>query len=507
MVFEDKLWIAKSGEERVCMELRMCNRHGLIAGASSTGKTVTLKVMAESFSEMGVPVFLADIKGDLSGMCRPGQHNDNMEKRITKFGLDDWRYRAFPTCFWDVYGEGGHPVRTTVSEMGPDLLARLMQLTEVQTDVLRIVFRIADDKELLLIDVKDLRAMLRHISENRADYCNEYGNMSAQSLAGIQRALLVLEDVGGDVFFGEPAIDIHDWMRTDENGRGYINVLHSVKLVQNQTLYATFMLFLMSELFEQLPEAGDADKPKIVFFFDEAHLLFTDAPKVLLQKIEQVVKLIRSKGVGIYFISQSPSDVPDSVLAQLSNRVQHALRAYTPAEQKAVRTAAQTFRPNPAFKTEDVITELGVGEALVSFLDEEGRPGIVQQAFILPPQSLMGPVEEERRKAVMECSEMAEKYDKAIDRESAYEHFEEERAAEEEAAAKEEEQAEKEAEKAKKAAAKEKKTAAKKTTSSKKKTASKAGKALSKATSSAMNTIGREVGKKIVRGLFGSIKW
>ncbi|MBQ7114450.1 MAG: DUF853 family protein [Clostridia bacterium] len=507
MVFEDKLWIAKSGEERVCMELRMCNRHGLIAGASGTGKTVTLKVMAESFSEMGVPVFLADIKGDLSGMCRPGQHNDNMEKRITKFGLDDWRYRAFPTCFWDVYGEGGHPVRTTVSEMGPDLLARLMQLTEVQTDVLRIVFRIADDKELLLIDVKDLRAMLRHISENRADYCNEYGNMSAQSLAGIQRALLVLEDVGGDVFFGEPAIDIHDWMRTDENGRGYINVLHSVKLVQNQTLYATFMLFLMSELFEQLPEAGDADKPKIVFFFDEAHLLFTDAPKVLLQKIEQVVKLIRSKGVGIYFISQSPSDVPDSVLAQLSNRVQHALRAYTPAEQKAVRTAAQTFRPNPAFKTEDVITELGVGEALVSFLDEEGRPGIVQQAFILPPQSLMGPVEEERRKAVMECSEMAEKYDKAIDRESAYEHFEEERAAEEEAAAKEEEQAEKEAEKAKKAAAKEKKTAAKKTTSSKKKTASKAGKALSKATSSAMNTIGREVGKKIVRGLFGSIKW
>ncbi len=492
----------------MCMEPRMCNRHGLIAGASGTGKTVTLKVMAESFSEMGVPVFLADIKGDLSGMCRPGQHNDNMEKRIARFGLNDWRYHAFPTCFWDVYGESGHPVRTTVSEMGPDLLARLMQLTEVQTDVLRIVFRIADDKELLLIDVKDLRAMLRHISENREDYCLEYGGMSAQSLAGIQRALLVLEDVGGDVFFGEPAIDIHDWMRTDENGRGYINVLHSVKLVQNQTLYATFMLFLMSELFEQLPEAGDADKPKIVFFFDEAHLLFTDAPKVLLQKIEQVVKLIRSKGVGIYFISQSPSDVPDSVLAQLSNRVQHALRAYTPAEQKAVRTAAQTFRPNPAFKTEDVITELGVGEALVSFLDEEGRPGIVQQAFILPPQSLMGPVEEERRMAVMECSEMVEKYSKVIDRESAYEHFAEVREAEEEAAAKEAEEAEKEAEKAKKAAAREKKTTSRKSTSSsRKKTSSAAGKALSKATSSAMNTIGREVGKQIVRGLFGSIKW
>lgn len=503
MVFENKLWIAKSGDTRVCMEPRMCNRHGLIAGASGTGKTVTLKVMAESFSEMGVPVFLADIKGDLSGMCRPGQHNDNMEKRITKFGLDDWRYRAFPTCFWDVYGEGGHPVRTTVSEMGPDLLARLMQLTEVQTDVLRIVFRIADDKELLLIDVKDLRAMLRHISENRADYTAEYGSMSAQSLAGIQRALLVLEDLGGDVFFGEPAIDIHDWIRTDENGRGYINVLHSVKLVQNQTLYASFMLFLMSELFEQLPEAGDADKPKIVFFFDEAHLLFTDAPKVLLQKIEQVVKLIRSKGVGIYFISQSPSDVPDSVLAQLSNRVQHALRAYTPAEQKAVRTAAQTFRPNPAFKTEDVITELGVGEALVSFLDEDGRPGIVERAFILPPQSLMGPVEDERREAVMLSSDMSEKYDKTIDRESAYEHFEEERALEEEEAEEEAEEEEKEEKKARKSKAK--KSSSKKST--KKKSSSRASKALSKATSSAMNTIGREVGKKIVRGLFGSIKW
>ena len=294
MVKDEKLWIAKSGSMRICMEPRMCNRHGLIAGASGTGKTITLKVMAESFSELGVPVFLADIIGDLAGMCRAGQHNDSMEKRIARFDIPDWRYRVFPTRFWDVYGEEGHPVRTTVSEMGPDLLARLMDLTAVQTDVLNLVFRIADDQGLLLIDLKDLRAMLRYVGENRSDYTIQYGNMSAQSLGGIQRALLVLEDAGGDLFFGEPAIDIFDWIKTDENGRGYINVLHSVKLVQNQTLYATFLLFLMSELFERLPEAGDPEKPKIVFFFDEAHLLFNDAPKVLLQKVEQVVKLILS---------------------------------------------------------------------------------------------------------------------------------------------------------------------------------------------------------------------
>ncbi len=499
MLKDGKLWIAKSGDTRIFMEPRMCNRHGMIAGASGTGKTITLKVMAESFSELGVPVFLADIKGDLAGMCRAGQHSESMEKRIARFDIPDWRYRVFPTRFWDIYGEAGHPVRTTVSEMGPELLARLMDLTDVQADVLNIVFHIADDQELLLTDIKDLRAMLRYVSENRAEFVAQYGNMSAQSLGGIQRALLVLEDAGGDLFFGEPAIDIFDWMKTDENGRGYINILHSVKLVQNQTLYATFMLFLMSELFERLPEAGDPEKPKIVFFFDEAHLLFNGAPKVLLQKVEQVVKLIRSKGVGIYFISQSPSDIPDAVLAQLSNRVQHALRAYTPAEQKAVRTAAQTFRPNPNFKTEDVITELGVGEALVSFLDAEGRPGVVERAFILPPQSLMGTITEEQRHAVMEKSELGVKYDQQIDRESAYEHFEALREEEVKQAAEEKETA-KERE-----TAKQEKT--KKTTATKKKTTSKTEKALSKATSSAMNTIGREVGKKIVRGLFGSIKW
>ncbi len=499
MVKDEKLWIAKSGDQCISMQPSMCNRHGLIAGASGTGKTVTLKVMAESFSEMGVPVFLADIKGDLAGMCRAGQHSQSMEKRIARFRIDDWRYRAFPTRFWDVYGESGHPVRTTVSEMGPELLARLMGLTPVQSDVLNLVFRIADDQGLLLIDIKDLRAMLQYISGHRADYTAEYGSMSAQSLGGIQRALLVLEDAGGSAFFGEPAIDIFDWIGTDENGRGYINILHSVKLVQNQRLYATFMLFLLSELFEQMPEAGDGEKPKVVFFFDEAHLLFKDAPKVLLQKIEQVVKLIRSKGVGIYFISQSPSDIPDSVLAQLSNRVQHALRAYTPAEQKAVRTAAQTFRTNPAFKTEDVITELGVGEALVSFLDEEGRPGMVERAFILPPQSFMGAITDEQRRAAMQKSGMGEKYDRAVDRESAYEHFNELR--------RKEEAAQSRAGADKPAAKKDGKKKEKEKTSSRKKTSSTAGKALSKAANSAMNTIGREVGKKLARGLFGSLKW
>ena len=313
MELNGKIWLARS-DEKVFLEPKMANRHGFIAGASGTGKTITLKVLAESFSQLGVPVFLADIKGDLAGMCKAGVHSESMEKRINKLGIEDWRYRVFPTRFWDIYGEYGHPVRTTVSEMGPMLLSRLMDLSDVQSDVLNLVFKIADDKELLLIDIKDLKAMLRYVGENRAEFSAEYGNMSAQSLGAIQRSLITLEDEGGAEFFGEPAIDIRDWMQRDEQGRGYINVLHSVKLVQNPTLYATFMLFLMSELFEKLPERGDAEKPEMVFFFDEAHLLFSDAPKVLVQKIEQVVKLIRSKGVGIYFISQSPSDIPDSVL-------------------------------------------------------------------------------------------------------------------------------------------------------------------------------------------------
>lgn len=509
MELNGKIWLAKS-DEKVFLEPKMANRHGFIAGASGTGKTITLKVLAESFSQLGVPVFLADIKGDLAGMCKAGVHSESMEKRINKLGIADWRYRVFPTRFWDIYGEYGHPVRTTVSEMGPMLLSRLMDLSDVQSGVLNLVFKIADDKGLLLIDIKDLKAMLRYVGENRAEFSAEYGNMSAQSLGAIQRSLITLEDEGGAEFFGEPAIDIRDWMQRDEQGRGYINVLHSVKLVQNPTLYATFMLFLMSELFEKLPERGDAEKPEMVFFFDEAHLLFSDAPKVLVQKIEQVVKLIRSKGVGIYFISQSPSDIPDSVLAQLSNRVQHALRAYTPSEQKAVKTAAQTFRANPAFDTQTAIMELGVGEALVSCLDENGVPGIVQRAFILPPQSRMGTITDEERRAVIDASDMKHKYDKAIDNFSAYEYFEQQNEEQE----KEEQEA---AEKAAKQAAKEEKKAAKsaKSTTTKrtsaatkaaKKTKSVASKAMTRVTNSAMNTIGRELGRSIIRGIFGSIK-
>ena len=509
MELNGKIWLAKS-DEKVFLEPKMANRHGFIAGASGTGKTITLKVLAESFSQLGVPVFLADIKGDLAGMCKAGVHSESMEKRINKLGIEDWRYRVFPTRFWDIYGEYGHPVRTTVSEMGPMLLSRLMDLSDVQSDVLNLVFKIADDKGLLLIDIKDLKAMLRYVGENRAEFSAEYGNMSAQSLGAIQRSLITLEDEGGAEFFGEPAIDIRDWMQRDEQGRGYINVLHSVKLVQNPTLYATFMLFLMSELFEKLPERGDAEKPEMVFFFDEAHLLFSDAPKVLVQKIEQVVKLIRSKGVGIYFISQSPSDIPDSVLAQLSNRVQHALRAYTPSEQKAVKAAAQTFRTNPAFDTQTAIMELGVGEALVSCLDENGVPGIVQRAFILPPQSRMGTITDEERRAVIDASGMKQKYDKAIDNFSAYEYFEQQNEEQE----KEEQEA---AEKAAKQAAKEEKKAAKsaKSTTTKrtsaatkaaKKTKSAASKAMTRVTNSAMSTIGREIGRSIIRGIFGSIK-
>jgi uncharacterized protein len=509
MELNGKIWLAKS-DEKVFLEPKMANRHGFIAGASGTGKTITLKVMAESFSQLGVPVFLADIKGDLAGMCKAGQHSESMEKRINKLGIEDWRYRVFPTRFWDIYGENGHPVRTTVSEMGPMLLSRLMGLSDVQSDVLNLVFKIADDKKLLLIDMKDLRAMLRYVGENRAEFVTDYGNMSAQSLGAIQRSLITLEDEGGAEFFGEPSIDIKDWMQRDEQGRGYINILHSVKLVQNPTLYATFMLFLMSELFEKLPERGDAEKPEMVFFFDEAHLLFSDAPKVLVQKIEQVVKLIRSKGVGIYFISQSPSDIPDSVLAQLSNRVQHALRAYTPTEQKAVKTAAQTFRANPAFDTQTAIMELGVGEALVSCLDENGVPGIVQRAFILPPQSRMGTITEEERRAVIDSSDMKQKYDKAVDNYSAYEYFneQEEKQEEEEKEEEKKEKEEKEEKKSSKTTKSTKTKSSKSSTASKvaKKTKSVASKAVTRVTNSAMSTIGREIGRSIIRGLFGSIK-
>ena len=421
-----KIYMGLADDQRVEMCLNMCNRHGLIAGASGTGKTITMKVMAESFSDAGVPVFLCDVKGDVAGICAPGQSSEGMEKRIDKFGLrDTFTYRGYPTTFWDIYQEGGHAVRATVSEMGPELLSRILGLTPAQEGILHIVFRIADDKGLLLIDLKDLRAMLTYVNEHRAEYMMTYGNITPQSVAAILRALLPLEQQGGELFFGEPALEIQDWMRTDAEGRGMINVLDCVKLVQNPTLYASFLLWMLSELFESLPEAGDLDKPKLVFFFDEAHMLFRDAPKVLLQEIEQTVKLIRSRGVGVYFVTQSPGDIPDSVLAQLSNRVQHALRAYTPAELKAVRVAAQAFRANPAFRAEDAIMELGVGEALTSFLDEKGVPTMVQRTKIICPQSLMAAPEPMVRAKVLMHDGM-EKYDDSVDNTSAYEVLSEE---------------------------------------------------------------------------------
>ena len=420
MLNDRKIWLAQS-DKNLYLLPAMANRHGLIAGATGTGKTITMKVMAESFSDLGVPVFMADVKGDLSGMCRPGADSENMRSRIARFGMENFQYKAYPTRFWDIFGEKGHPVRVTISEMGPVLLSRLFNLTEVQAGVLNIVFRVADEHGLLLLDLKDLRAMLQYVGDNRAEFTTMYGNVSSASVGAIQRALLSFEGEGGELFFGEPALDIRDWMRTDIDGRGYINILSSDRLIQSPTVYSTFLLWMLTELFEKLPEVGDLDKPRMIFFFDEAHLLFDGAPKALVQKIVQVVKLIRSKGVGVYFISQSPSDIPNDVLAQLSNRVQHALRAYTPDEQKAVRAAARSFRKNPGFDTEEVLMALGVGEALVSFLDEEGVPSVAERAFILPPQSLMGPAEERAVQSLIVSDEFDLKYRENVDRESAYE--------------------------------------------------------------------------------------
>lgn len=459
MFYDGTIWIGESGNGRECILPRMANRHGLIAGATGTGKTVTLKVIAESFSDAGVPVFLADVKGDLAGMCRPGTDSEETRERITRMGLAEagFAWRAYPVCFWDIFGEMGLPLRTTVSEMGPTLLARLLDLTEVQADILSIVFRIADDEGLLLLDLKDLRSMLNYVAENNKEYSAAYGNMSRASINSIQRGLAALEEQGGNRFFGEPALDIHDWFRTDFSGRGMINILHSASLINNPMLYSTFMLWMLSELFEVMPEAGDCERPRMVFFFDEAHLLFDGTPKALLQKIEQVVKLIRSKGVGIYFITQSPKDIPDGVLGQLGNKIQHALHAYTPADQKALKAAADSFRVNPAFDTKETLTGLGIGEALVSFLQEDGTPSVVQKAAILPPQSRMGTVSDEERRAEIQNSALYARYGTSVDRDSAYEFFQRKMKQEEQAA---QEQAElearqKEAEQTAKAEAKE----------------------------------------------------
>ena len=420
MLFENKIWVG-TGEAPVCLLPQMANRHGLIAGATGTGKTISLKVLAEAFSDMGVPVFLSDVKGDLSGMVKPGEHSEGLQKRLTGCGVPSFQYQAFPTIFWDVYGEQGHPVRTTISEMGPLLLSRMLGLNETQTGVMNILFRVADDEGMLLLDIKDLKAMLAYLGEHARDYTLEYGNVSVASVGAIQRAVAVLEDQGGDCFFGEPALNIADWMQIDQDGKGVINILAADKLLLNPTMYSTFLLWMLSELYELLPERGDADKPRIVFFFDEAHLLFNNCSKTLMEKVEQVVRLIRSKGVGVYFITQSPADIPMTILGQLGNRIQHALRAYTPLDQKAVKVAAQTFRTNPTFDTEEAISSLKTGEALVSFLDENGAPCVVDRATILPPQSFMGAIDADTRQAVIASSPYAGVYDVMTDRHSAYE--------------------------------------------------------------------------------------
>ena len=515
-----KIWLA-TGRERVYLHPAMANRHGLIAGATGTGKTVTLKVVAESFSEMGVPVFIADIKGDVSGMCLPGSENKHIRRSIDTMGIENFNYTSFPVRFFDVYGKLGHPVRTTISEMGPELLARLLGLNDTQSGVLRIVFRIADDNGMLLLDLKDLRAMLQFVADNANDYKIRYGNVSPQSIGAIQRALLTLEDEGGSIFFGEPALDIADWFDWADDGRGVMNILECAELFQHPLLYGTFLLWMLTELYELLPEAGDLDKPKIAFFFDEAHLLFKDAPKALLEKVEQVVRLIRSKGVSVWFITQNPMDIPESVLAQIGNRVQHALRAYTPNEQKAIRAAARSFRVNESFDTETVLQELATGEALVSVLDEKGIPSIVERANILPPKSSMNAVEPAVIGTVLATSPLLQKYAAALDRESAYEILtakaeEAAKEAEEAARLKEEEKQRIAAEKQRAAeekakAAEERRIAAEQRAkereqAQKKAAARKKTSVMEKAASSAMNTIGREVGKQLIRGLFGTLK-
>jgi DNA helicase HerA-like ATPase len=416
----DPLLIAKNDHTEIHLLPQMANRHGLITGATGTGKTVTLQVLAEHFSAIGVPCFMSDVKGDLSGISRAGGGNAKVEARVAQLGLDNFSHSSFPVAFWDVWGEQGHPVRATVSDMGPLLLSRLLNLNDTQSGVLHLVFKIADDSGLLLLDMKDLRSMLQFVGDNARSFTTEYGNVSAASIGAIQRGLLALESQGGDRLFGEPMLDIHDLMQTDD-GRGVVNILAADRLMAAPKVYSTLLLWLLSELFENLPEAGDLDKPKLVFFFDEAHLLFDDAPPALVDKIELVVRLIRSKGVGVFFVTQNPADVPDKVAAQLGNRVQHALRAFTPRDQKAVRAAAETMRDNPDIDEAAAIMELGVGEALVSMLDAKGKPGITERALILPPQAQIGPISPAERSATIRGSLIAGHYEKQVDRESAHE--------------------------------------------------------------------------------------
>ena len=531
MYYEGNVWVGvNDAGEKISLLPKMANRHGLVAGATGTGKTVTLKVLAESFSEMGVPVFMADVKGDIAGISVPGTDSEKMQERIARFGLAEagFTYKGYPVTLWDIYGEKGVTLRTTISEIGPLLLARLMELNDLQSDILSIVFKIADDNNLLLIDTKDLKAMLNYVADHNSEFEAQYGKMSPQSISAIVRALVSLEVAGGDKFFGEPAVNIMDFFTFGDAGKGMINILDSSSLINNTKLYSTFLLYLLSELFERLPEVGDMDKPKMVFFFDEAHLLFKDAPKALLEKIEQVVKLIRSKGVGVYFCTQNPRDIPDGVLAQLGNKIEHGLRAYTPSDQKSVKAAAESFRENPAFDTYETILALGTGEAVVSFLGEDGIPQVAEKTYILPIQSSFDTISDGQRDTLIKSSICYSKYAEAIDHDSAYEFLERRGIEEAEALAKEKEEAEAEkqrekeekeaekqrereekeaakaAEKAEKEAAKKAEAEAKAEQREKEKEAAKK-RAAKSVGNTITGTVGREVGKTVGKkfGKFG----
>ena len=516
MLEDGKIYLGTSVKPEY-LNLALANRHGLITGATGTGKTVSLQILAEGFSAAGVPVFCSDIKGDLSGLAEKGVEKDFLTKRAEEIGFsDEYELKQFPAVFWDLFGDQGHPIRATVTEMGPLLLSRLMDLTDAQEGVLNIAFKMADDEGMLLLDLKDLRALLNHMGENAKELTSAYGNVSRQSIGAIQRDLLVLEEQGGDKFFGEPALRIEDIMRTDPKGRGIVNILAADKLMMSPRLYATFLLWLLSELFEELPEVGDPDKPRLVFFFDEAHLLFDEAPKALLEKVEQVVRLIRSKGVGVYFVTQNPLDVPDTVLSQLGNRVQHALRAFTPRDRKAVKAAAETFRPNPSLDTAQVITELGVGEALVSTLERKGIPSVVQRTLIRPPSARLGPVTKKERKAIIKASPVFGQYEETVDRESAFEVLQ--KRAKEQAAAEEVKREEEDRERETAGRVKRSRTGFqlpdfdrddRPTKASRRKTTRRRSRRQSVAEAalkSAARSVATSLGRALVRGILGSLK-
>ena len=519
MYLDNKILIGKNANEELFIVPNKANRHGLITGASGSGKTITLKVMAESFSSMGVPVFLSDVKGDLAGTCMPGEANEKINERLHSIGIDNFSYKGFPVVFWDVFGKNGHPIRTTLQSMGPTILSRILGLNETQEGVLAVVFRIARENGYELIDLKDLRLLLQYVAENSKEYSVSYGNVASQSVGSIQRSLIMLEEQGGNYFFGEPEVDINDFIKTNENGLGNINILHCVELFKQPNLYACFLLWLLSSLNNNLPEVGDLDKPKMVFFFDEAHLLFNELPNYMLTQVIQIVKLIRSKGIGLYFISQSPSDIPGEILSQLGNKVQHTLRAYTPAEQKTIKAVADSFRANPAFDTADAITSLGTGEALISFLNEKGEPNMVEKATILPPQSMMGAVDDSIRLMIVSRSAFNGKYDTVIDRESAFEilstemegkkaQVEAEKQAKEDAKLAKEQQKEEEKmlraeEKARKEEERVRRQEERDAEKLKKNSIQyKIGKAAERTANSALSTVGRKVANEILKNLF-----